>query len=37
MPEQVLMREFVLRLRLPNDGETERGIVKGLKELLGMQ
>jgi hypothetical protein len=32
-----LVREFVLRLRLPNDGETERDIVKGLKELVGMQ
>lgn len=32
-----LVREFVLRLRLPNDGETERDIVKGLKELLEMQ
>ena len=31
-----LVREFVLRLRLPNDGETEKGIVKGLKELVGM-
>ena len=29
-----LVREFVLRLRLPNDGETEREIVKGLRELL---
>lgn len=30
-----LVREFVLRLRLPNDGETEREIVKGLNELVG--
>lgn len=30
-----VVREFVLRLRLPNDGETEREIVKGLKELVG--
>jgi hypothetical protein len=29
-----VVREFVLRLRLPNDGETEREIVKGLRELL---
>ena len=30
-----VVREFMLRLRLPNDGETEREIVKGLKELVG--
>lgn len=31
-----LVREFVLRLRLPNDGDTEREIVLGLKEMVGM-
>ena len=28
--------EFVLRLRLPNDGDTEKGIARGLKRMLGI-
>ena len=31
-----IVREFMLRLRLPNDGETERGIIEGLKALVKM-
>jgi antitoxin component YwqK of YwqJK toxin-antitoxin module len=31
-----LVREFVLRLRLPNDGDTEKEIVHDLKEMVGM-
>ena len=31
-----LVREFVLRLRLPNDGDTERNIVHDLKEMVGV-
>ena len=31
-----LVREFVLRLRLPNDGDTEKRIARGLKKMLGI-
>ena len=31
-----LVREFVLRLRLPNDGDTERDIAQGLREMVGI-
>jgi antitoxin component YwqK of YwqJK toxin-antitoxin module len=31
-----LVREFVLRLRLPNDGDTERDIAQRLREMVGM-
>lgn len=31
-----LVREFILRLRLPNDGDTEREIVHDFKEMVGV-
>ena len=31
-----LVCEFVLRLRLPNDGDTERDIAQGLREMVGI-
>lgn len=29
-----ISREFVLRLRLPNDGPTEQNIIKSLRKLV---
>ncbi len=33
---RLAVREFMLRLRLPNDGDTEERVVNGLKKLLGV-